>query len=479
MTLLPPELTLFAFIFLQQHLRIVSATPIGEGIWQIDIFNGPAPSPDSPLSPPGAAGALRDRSKLKFEIIGIVGAYVVWLIVTLLLIFFVGLKLRRRAQSSNRTISMEMIKTAKVDEKALPSPGPLSPGKMASLRSWASGNKHKKTQSNATGSTVDTRLVQEDRQKNMDEMAKLYAHVMAHEQERESMQASSVGTSPSSPTKDNGFHGNPQNIPTPPVSPQYQNVPELQHLRQSPPHPSESPYYYPPPQQVQAEDISRATTRVNDTPRSFASRHERTGSNNSNKLRPSRISVRGKPISEPIGDADLSQSFGDNENTPLSPRLYTPGPAPPTPSKQQQPGLPSSPRLPNPSSLPPPVPPISHEAIRRRAQPPNALPLNDRTNSNADSLPFRQIYASTGMTSAPSTKTTFLHYNNRNDILGHHPKTGVPQTPYSPYMPMTPMTPVTPSMLVGRKDMKKQKKQDGLKVLSEDDMVKSDDDMWN
>jgi hypothetical protein len=80
------------------------------------------------------------------------------------------------------------------------------------------------------------------------------------------------------------------------------------------------------------------------------------------------------------------------------------------------------------------------------------------------------------MKSAPPTKTTFV--NIRESIIGHHPKTGVPQTPYSPYMPQTPMTPVTPSRLVTRKDMKREKKKQGLKVLSEDDMVQSDQDMW-
>jgi hypothetical protein len=77
--------------------------------------------------------------------------------------------------------------------------------------------------------------------------------------------------------------------------------------------------------------------------------------------------------------------------------------------------------------------------------------------------------------SAPPTKTTFL--DRRESALGVHPKTGVAQTPYSPYMPMTPMTPVTPSMLVTKKDRKRMKKE-GLKVLSEDDMVMSDEDMW-
>lgn len=80
------------------------------------------------------------------------------------------------------------------------------------------------------------------------------------------------------------------------------------------------------------------------------------------------------------------------------------------------------------------------------------------------------------MRSAPPTKTTFLE--KRTSILGVHPKTGVPQTPYSPYTPFTPMTPVTPRHLVSREDRKRNKKKEGLKVLSEDDLVKDDEDMW-
>jgi hypothetical protein len=40
------------------------------------------------------------------------------------------------------------------------------------------------------------------------------------------------------------------------------------------------------------------------------------------------------------------------------------------------------------------------------------------------------------------------------------------------------MTPVTPGRLVTREERKRQKKKEGLKVLSEDDAVKSDEDLW-
>jgi hypothetical protein len=63
-------------------------------------------------------------------------------------------------------------------------------------------------------------------------------------------------------------------------------------------------------------------------------------------------------------------------------------------------------------------------------------------------------------------------------VLHPTPKTGVPHTPYSAYQPFTPMTPITPGRLVTKEDRKRAKKQGGTKVLSDDDMVKSDEEMW-
>lgn len=95
-------------------------------------------------------------------------------------------------------------------------------------------------------------------------------------------------------------------------------------------------------------------------------------------------------------------------------------------------------------------------------------------NSSSSTLPFRQYQEA--LKSAPVTKTTFL--DRQVSDLGRHPKTGVPMSPYSPYAPFTPMTPVTPGRLVTKEERKQQKKREGLKVLSEDDMVVSDEDMW-
>jgi hypothetical protein len=121
-----------------------------------------------------------------------------------------------------------------------------------------------------------------------------------------------------------------------------------------------------------------------------------------------------------------------------------------------------------------------------RAPAPTALNLtllnskpNQVTNTSG-ALPFRQmtnndsnVYGNVPL-SAPPTKTTILERPAHNHGA---PRTGMP-TPYSPYMPFTPLTPMTPSRLVTKKERKKEQKANGLRVLAEDDMVASDEDMW-
>jgi hypothetical protein len=185
----------------------------------------------------------------------------------------------------------------------------------------------------------------------------------------------------------------------------------------------------------------------------------RNDSADSGKRRPSRISVRGQPISQPIsqplGSATLTDPSVYSTEGTMSPRIYNPGPPPPTPG--QKAGATTS-----------------TDAIELEHKGAASLrSVGASTSSN--SLPFRQFYNET-LKSAPATKTTFV--DRRESILGVHPKTGVPQTPYSPYMPFTPMTPITPRTLMSKKEMKANRKKEGLKVLSEDDMVLSDEDMW-
>jgi len=433
----------------------------GHSVWDVCIWEGPAPSPED--GPPLSANALRDTSKLKYEIIGIVGAYALWVLVSFILIFSIGRRLRRKAQTSNRTLSMEMISRGVMTKEQIPAGG-LSPGKMASLKAWASGGKsHSHKQSEVTVSTINENQVEMDKQRNMEEMTNLYAAVMAHDEARSQNTKPSNQTSPRSPQfpQGNGISINRAGQPTPPISPRY--PPEFQHLRsavvqaQTNPHSlNHSMAPTPTSEDPQSTSTSRSSYRARTSPKSFVS------TSKSVKSRPGHISVRGMPISQPIGSADLANSSQYSDETPLSPRLYNPGPPPPTPGQRS--AAAQSRQL---------------EAVKPARHTPAVLSLSSQTptvnNSSNNSLPFRQMYQES-MKSAPATKTTFL--DKRETMIGSHPKTGVPQTPYSPYTPFTPMTPMTPRTMMTRKELKKQKKEQGLKVLSEDDMVKSDEDMW-
>ncbi|KAL6240988.1 hypothetical protein RBB50_012083 [Rhinocladiella similis] len=455
-------------------LLTVPTTARPGSVWNVHIDNEPAPPPDE--GPPISAGALRDKSKLKFEVVGIVGAYVLWLLVTFILYIFVGKRLRRKYQTSNRTLSMEIIKPAPLaNNPTMSVEAPLrSPGKMASLKSWASGGRtHSRKESNVTVSTIDERILDADKAKNMDEMTKLYAAVMLHDEEKSQNTQSSAQTTPRSPyfPQHEALPPTPRsayNNPSSPRLPNYQQAsgagplsprfpPEFQHLYKLQTDENSPPALVHPLAPTPEEDPSARAASQNSRkskliPLSLIS--GRRESDAQNKRRPSRISVRGQPISEPLGSATLTESSVYSEKSSMSPRLYNPGPPPPTPGQK--------------SAV------VSTAEIEKKG-PPAPLSLRSATASNSSStLPFRQIYDGS-LKSAPPTKTTFV--DRRESILGVHPKTGVPQTPYSPYMPMTPMTPVTPRMLVTKKDRKRMKKE-GLKVLSEDDMVMSDEDMW-
>lgn len=86
-------------------------------------------------------------------------------------------------------------------------------------------------------------------------------------------------------------------------------------------------------------------------------------------------------------------------------------------------------------------------------------------------MPFRDAFP---LQSAPATKTTVLE---RPVKPLNGPRTGMP-TPYSPYMPFTPVTPLTPSRMVTKRQRKREAKDNGLRVLDENDIVQDDKDVW-
>lgn len=458
-------------------------------VWDVNIFTGPAPPPDQ--GPPASAGALRDKSKLKYEISGIAGAYAVWLLLTLFLLLFVGKRLRRKTQTSNRTLSMEILKPAPGSNQLTISVEPplKSPGKLASLRSWAESAKpHGRKQSNVSlSTTIDEKILEADKVRNMDEMTKLYAAVMVHDGERSQKARSGGQTSPRTPqfatqhtappmprspfyappTPRSPYHQSQLKGPSSPRSPRY--PPEFQHLRNAasedgPDHgiqPASRTLIHPlAPTPADEQSTLRMTpqSRTRKTkvsPLSIVS--GRNELEDQAVRRTGQISVRGQPISSPLPSATLTEvsTYSEDAGAP-SPRIYHPGPPPPTPGQK--------------SFM------ASTVDVNRRG-PPAALSLRITapSNSSSNTLPFRQFY-NKSLLSAPPTKRTFV--DRRESMMGVHPKTGVPQTPYSPYMPHTPMTPMTPRSLMTKKEMKRNRKKEGLKVLSEDDVVLSDEDMW-
>lgn len=474
--------SLFTALFFV-NLSYAAPTTESKSIWAVSIFRGPAPPPEE--GPPASANALRDPSKLKYEAIGIAGAYLIWLAFTGIALVIVARRLRRRQQESNRLQEMEAIKPTQAtlrDLQAGPkSPlSPKSPGKMASIRSWAKRDKARQSQMSIStvNTRVDERVIENDRARNMDDMAKLYAEVMAHDEQRAHKSQSSTDSSPVSEDITPVTPKSPQCPPNlahpayvPPVSPTYQQRPQQSYLQQQAYSPSEaSPEHYgqesddPMPPPPMPADNDRESLLDNQTsPRKgkpsalsiISDKASRLGSSHSSKARPSPITIRGQPISKPLGSADLRQSAFSPSQTSFDSTIYSPGPPPLTPGRT-------------------PAPIYEEIEMHGRPQLTSVASGSEISVNSGKALPFRHFYQES-MKSAPATKTTFL---DRRASAMNAPKTGVPKTPYSPYCPSTPMTPVTPRRLLGKDELKKNKKQYAMKVVKENDIVQSDTDMW-
>lgn len=449
--------TFLAAVVLSTGAAAAAEPDDSPSIWQFHIFKEPAPAPED--GPPLSASASRDKSLLPAQIGGIVGSYVFFVSVCFCALFFIGRRLRRAAQTSNRSLDVEMVKPAKLPTLNTTSPvSPLdrwtSPASTTETKIWPSPAKEKgvlnnmswsnisrghRSQPSQDGSvaTFDENVVQSDRRKAQNEMERLYAAVMDHDEKKERM--SNASKSPISPAE-----GPPEfrHLRSPGFSPhqyQYHQINQQPLHQQSASSPQEPATAIPP----SSPSVSKGLSRLSNL--SFLSSSSRSSTANSNKHRPNRISVRNLPISPPISSPDKLRA----DEQPLSPRQYTPGPPPPNPQRMRQ-GSAASANSPS-----------SH-----------LRPTHGTAGSSTSTLPFRTAFSPPQ--SAPPTKTTILE----REEMPHGPRTGIPQTPYSPYMPFTPITPITPSHMVTRRDRRQKEKDSGMRVLHEDDLVMSDEDMW-
>lgn len=504
-------------------------------IWYVSINEAPAPPPGE--GPPLQASALRNLAWLPAQIGAIVAAYVLSVLVIGSALLFVGRRLRRSAQQSQKTLAMEMMRPLKKLQQNIPQafdPSPITPMTGPSPHSaigmkkgwpspitsrsrrgsdgWGSVNKgHTRNQPSVQSSVVtfDESVIESDMERNQREMERLYAAVMDHEEKRTVSQVDvGLAQQPQSP------RGGP---------------PELQHLRnksQVSEAPSRSGTVSPGQGLPKSPRSSRKPTPL--------SLHSRNSSRSSIGSFSKRAGLRGLPISPPMGSPGLVPDQAYDESEPLSPRVYVdPGPPPPTPpqakafnhpsdrlsplsarfpenrfpesSRAARASVPASPAVETipeqyQAHIPQPVAAFDRSAMASRDSnrtKRTPAPLTLRTKVLNDSvhqqhshpnplrtapLPLRDPQAfPTNLNAAESViKATVLERPSKSQAMfsARTPRTGVPMTPYSPYMPFTPLTPITPSRLVTREERKRKEKQEGRRVLTADDAVVEEADAW-
>ncbi|KAL8828462.1 MAG: hypothetical protein Q9170_006591 [Blastenia crenularia] len=494
-----------------------SATALPKSIWDVNINKGPALSRED--GPPISANSLRDPAYLPGQVGGIFAAYILSVLIIGIGLLFVGRRLRRSAQTSPQTLAMEMLKPTKPDVPKAFDPSPISPSSMMknpygpspistldmksnwpspdkarTLVRWPSVKGHAQRPSlQSSVVTFDESVIEEDKSKNEHEMERLYAAVMEHDELK------STGSLP----------------PKEMLPPQY--PPELQHLRTNanPSGPASPP--------LRGDTKSPARTLTTSPKKSIRPSpimtHSRNSSRSSFGSFGKKRGIRNLPISPPMGSPDLVPDnmahYGETE--PLSPRLYEPGPPPPTPPtgeahaqkmhqqyfdasrpsarqasfrevlRTPRTSIPTFQTVPEKTELTQPPMPATQLTPPKNKRAPAPLSLKTQASTGSTGalplrsapLPFRNLNSSRTNDDRPPSmiKATVLERKVPDRRLGT-PRTGVPATPYSPYMPFTPMTPMTPSRLVTREERKKKEKEVGRRVATIEDKVEEESEIW-
>ncbi|KAH5282695.1 hypothetical protein HBI70_064250 [Parastagonospora nodorum] len=418
-----------------------------------DNYRKQAPAPQD--GPPASAQASRDPNRLPYDVAGVVGGYVLTVLIWGVLLLTIGRKMRRKALEPPKALELELHNNKPIRPSIRTAPLASPSLSARSATSWL--RKFKKSdsavQSPVIGSptSFDQKVIDDHNQRAQADMERLYAAVMDHDEQKH---ASTVSVNemeqrpmeqrprtmerrrPSAISTTRSQH-NEDDSPISPVKaiypPDYQNGPMTAPM----PHDRVRDQYPPP------------------SPRSIVSKRSHLSATNTTSSKNARFNLKNLRISGPIQKYPGVDS-DDEAHTPLSLRFYQPG-APPSPPTQQN--SPTSPydaaeELDRVQPLPLPAP---HRGSARSASSPSST------------LPFRSFAEPL---QSPGIQTTVL--DRRVDKLSlTTPKTGVPFTPYSPYMPFTPITPVTPH-LVSKRDRKAAAKMEKgrMKALKED-MVQS------
>ncbi|KAI9765599.1 MAG: hypothetical protein M1840_007288 [Geoglossum simile] len=410
-----------------QFQTIDARNPLG-------IWLDPAPSPEE--GPPLSRNALRNKKYLPAEIGGIVGAYVLTLVVIGILYFLVALPAQRKAaiapirdiemvpqgetptSPSKETRFSSFRRSLRQNPPTSPPPKTPKTPRSWDFRSWGSNPqspvkdiKTALTTPTQSSVTFDHQVIEDDKRKRAEDMDRLYAAVMAHDDAR-----SKVSLNESSPQ--------PSPVPGP-------------DSKASLPSPA-----------LPKVSSPLASPRNIPRPSSGASKHSQAGSFTSNGSR-RKGGIRGLPISNPIHIPSYTQFMGG----PVSPRSNRTGSI----------GSPLSARR---KSDEEPLTPLPRTDDGNRIDEETQSVTSSRPSP---SLPLRDNLATRGEN---RTKVTVLERAMARDP--RTPRTGVPMTPYSPYMPFTPITPVSPR-LVTRAERKAREKEEARIVR---EMTKSDRELF-
>ncbi|KAH7068650.1 hypothetical protein FB567DRAFT_599045 [Paraphoma chrysanthemicola] len=432
-----------------------------------DNYKKDAPAPED--GPPASYNASRDPNRLPYDIAGVVGGYVLTVLIFGVLLLTVGRKMRRKALDPPKALELELQdKPIRPSIKTAPLQSP--PLSARSATSWL--KKFKKSdsvvdapQSPVVGSptSFDQRVIDAHQQRAQEDMERLYAAVMDHDAKKN---YSNVSVNEMDPPRPNADRRRPSAISTT----------RSQNNDDSPISPVKA--IYPPgyPNGPKTAPLPHDRLRSSEppaSPRSIVSKRSQA-SNTTTNSKTARFNLKNLRISGPVHRYPGVDS-DDEAHTPLSPRFYQPGAPPSPPTQQNSPTTPHdavksydpTEELDQVQPLPRPAPQRIGSASSATGAP--GITLTKSATSSTNNLPLRSFAEPLR---SPGIQTTVL--DRRNEKLGlKTPGTGVPFTPYSPYMPFTPITPVTPH-LVSKKDRKAAAKLEGrrLRALKED-MVQS------
>ncbi|KXT00432.1 hypothetical protein AC578_1926 [Pseudocercospora eumusae] len=509
-----------------------AASGASAGLWDVDIDLDPAPAPDK--GPPFSAHAVRDRSQLPYELAGILGAYVGFTLILGTLILTVGRRLRKQAQAMAERPTEMVTQSYKAYGKS-----PISPGKSSLMERIMNKGRNRNNNYGSPGmvsvASFDQNVVQRDRQRQQDDLAEIYAHVLQEDEQ---------GPPPGYPVnrtvdrlRSEEAYAGPQS-PTSPKSPGF--VPVYPKNYNGP----TSPYYYEQPQSPLRANRDTRTT-------SFGSNQTgETTISSPGKLRKGvrKLKDHGLTISAPLRRDNNS----DGARTPLSPRTYTdPGvpPEPPTAgttNSQYPPTTPGTARTFESDTLPvarepPSAYPQHSQPARNEPKAPTVttsgdfiMPVPPKRSTNSpvsgtnNPLPLRamndqlkqqqsqqDIYKKTFPLSpaAMSSPTSAALRSPAAAMAGSMrspgallsptgmkspaiirqeieygstpwrgaPGTAGPKTPYSPYMREAMLTPIMTPHLTTRAERKQREKEEKTirGAITEEDQVVDDKDMWD